>query len=63
MSYEPAEYKTIQPEVTVQQPEYRYRSVPVPVPVAAPYYTAPAVVSHPYVSAYHYAAAPATVVV
>merc|ERR1711946_35372 len=42
VTYGPAEVtKTIQPEVTVQHPEYQYRSVPVPVPYAAPYHTEP----------------------
>ncbi|KAI9559862.1 hypothetical protein GHT06_013870 [Daphnia sinensis] len=41
VNYQPAEYTHVRPEVTVQQPEYMYRSVPVPVPVAQPYYTAP----------------------
>ena len=43
VTYGPAEVKTIQPEVTVQQPEYQYKKVPVAVPYAAPYYTAPTV--------------------
>ena len=37
VTYGPAEVKTIQPEVTVQHPEYTYKSVPYPVPVPAPY--------------------------
>lgn len=64
VSYEPAEVKTIQPEVTVQQPEYIYKSVPVAVPH---YYAAPvATYAHhalPYAAypfAYH--ASPAAVV-
>ena len=43
VSYQPTEYTHVRPEVTVQQPEYKYKSVPVPVPVAQPYYTAPVV--------------------
>lgn len=57
VSYQPTEYTHVRPEVTVQQPEYKYRSVPVPVPVAQPYYTAPIVrnfVANPVA----YAAAP-----
>ena len=67
VSYAPAEVKTIQPEVTVQEPDYKYKSVPVAVPYAAPYYTAPTVsystypvpvaaAAHPY--AYGYAGYP-----
>ncbi len=41
VSYQPAKYTHVRPEVTVQQPEYTYKSLPVPVPVAQPYYTAP----------------------
>ena len=59
----PAEYTHIRPEVTVQQPEYQYKSVPVPVPVAQPFYTAPVVrnfVAAPAVHAAHFPlAAPA----
>ena len=67
VSHAPAEYTHVRPEVTVQAPEYQYKSVPVPVPVAQPYYTAPVVrnfVAAPAVAtAYHhpapYAALPA----
>lgn len=43
VNYQPAEYTHVRPEVTVQQPDYQYRSVPVPVPVAQPYYNPPVV--------------------
>merc|ERR1712127_96339 len=59
VSYAPAEVtRTIQPEVTVQHPEYQYRSVPVPVPVAAPYHTEPVVHHYPLPSTYSVAAYP-----
>lgn len=37
VSYAPAEYTHIRPEVTVQQHEVIHKAVPVPVPVAQPY--------------------------
>ena len=43
VNYQATEYTHIRPEVTVQQPEYTYKSVPYPVPVAQPYLTAPVV--------------------
>ncbi|EFX69438.1 hypothetical protein DAPPUDRAFT_329054 [Daphnia pulex] len=55
VNHQPAEYTHVRPEVTVQQPEYKYKSVPVPVPVAQPYYTAPVVrnfVAAPQFAAY-----------
>ncbi|KZS05915.1 Uncharacterized protein APZ42_030909 [Daphnia magna] len=55
VSYQPTEYTHVRPEVTVQQPEYTYKSYPVPVPVAQPYYTAPVVrnfVAAPQFAAY-----------
>merc|ERR1711946_94009 len=60
VTYGPAEVtKTIQPEVTVQHPEYQYRSVPVPVPYAAPYHTEPVVHHYPLPSTYSVDAVPA----
>merc|ERR1711964_7840 len=60
VTYGPAEVtKTIQPEVTVQHPEYQYRSVPVPVPYAAPYHTEPVVHHYPLPSTYSFDAVPA----
>jgi len=37
VTHSPAEYTHIQPEVTVQQPEYNYKSAPYPVEVRMPY--------------------------
>jgi hypothetical protein len=61
VSYQPTEYTHVRPEVTVQQPEYTYKSYPVPVPVAQPYYTAPVVrnfIAAPQFHAYPGLAAP-----
>lgn len=38
VNYQPAKYTHIQPEVTVQAPEYKKKSMPVPVPVPQRYY-------------------------
>jgi len=48
--------KTIQPEVTVQQHEYQYKSVPVAVPVAAPYQAEPIITHYNLPPTYSYEA-------